>query len=237
MNQSLRFLLLAALIWDTLPAPTLAQTQDFDVALERVGPFCPTNLLEGDRDFAGTPKIYIRTDIRISSDGLRLLLSSRFYAREEGGDHTTVDQTFTQTLWTAPDGQRIVQYAVLTGPNNANLRWSEPRRRGYQEYCNDDCAKDMMRQPEFIQQHRVIGDTEGEDISYGGRCDDASTSFRWPLVACWLAAPQPTRLKRRPPLVADTTTPIVKHPALDTTVPIARHPTLERRKKSKPVHF
>lgn len=165
------------LLWLIAFIPTLAQTQDVDVTLERIGPFCPTHLIEGDRDFAGTPKIYIRTDMRISPDGHKLLLNSRFSAREEGGDHTTVDQTFVHTLWTAPEGQRIVSYAVLTGTSNANLRWSEPRQRGYQEWCNDNCAKDQMRQPEFVQQHRVIGDTEGEDISWGGRCDDSSTSY------------------------------------------------------------
>ncbi len=227
MTPFLRFLLLPILLWAALLAPTRAQTQDFDVALERVGPFCPTHLIEGDRDFGGTPKIYIRTDIRISSDGLRLLLSSRFYAREEGGDHTTVDQTFTQTLWTAPDGQRIVQYAVLTGPNNANLRWSEPRRRGYQEYCNDDCAKDMMRQPEFVQQHRVIGDTEGDDISYSGRCDDASTSFSLAisrlLVSCIPTNPaQTTNNSRSAYKDSDTKAPNTRYNSADSKAPNTR---------------
>lgn len=86
--------LIAAALVALAGQKVLAQTQNFDVTLERIGPFCPIYLIEGDRDFAGIPQISIRSDLRISPDGHKLMLSTRFYAREEGGDYTTVDQTF-----------------------------------------------------------------------------------------------------------------------------------------------
>lgn len=175
MNFCLYFL---GLIWVIISPPTLAQTQTFDITPERIGPFCPTYLTEGDRDFGGTPRIDIRTELSIAPDRQTLRLSIRFHAREEGGDHTTVEQTVEHLLWTAPDGHRIVSYAVLANFGNAGSRWSEPRQRTYQDYCNyDDCAQDLIRQPKFVEQYRVIGNTSGDDVSQGGPCDDNSTNY------------------------------------------------------------
>ncbi|WP_373548111.1 hypothetical protein [Haliscomenobacter sp.] len=156
-------------VWTRTSGQSGAQTRT--ITPNPIGILCPTRLVRGDAELGGGnfggPRIQCNVSLRVSADNAHLEAIIYYKVEEEVGDNSTVEQTFTQRIWTAPANQRI------TNINSA--RSSSASQRGPMAGpeifgCNDGEIVNMRLTGGLLRSLQVIGDTGGSDISNDNDC-------------------------------------------------------------------
>lgn len=137
-----------------------------------VGPYCPTTLLGGDRDFDGHgPEIrsWIRLDIE---GGNKLYATVNFHARETESDWSETEGTWKKLLFTAPEGFTISK--IESGKYSEVHYISRPGMgpftpKGLQQILFPTRGSSGTNVPfqddGLVTRWNIVGDTMGDDIS------------------------------------------------------------------------
>ncbi|WP_373548109.1 M12 family metallopeptidase [Haliscomenobacter sp.] len=146
------------------PAPTQSQI----VNPASIGTLCPTRKTRGDAEFGGGPQIQCNVNIQVSADAAHLDAVIYFKAEETGGDYSTVEQTFTQRIWSAPANQRI-SGITSSRSSTSSRRGTNAGGEGWGG-CNDGEILEMPVMGGLVRRIQVIGDTGSGDISGDNDC-------------------------------------------------------------------
>jgi len=116
-----------------------------------IGPYIPPHT-RGDREFAGNgPRV--SSMIRLSSpDHFRVIATVTMQAVETHSDWTTAYGTQTFSIYTAPDGYKILR---INGPTSVT-----------HAYLDDNIKPDFFQPGLPVRQLEYMGDTEGDDAGY-----------------------------------------------------------------------
>lgn len=153
-----------------------------------LGPFCPTALLEGDRDFSGHgPAIVASVNIQISADRLELEAIINFRARETTHDWSTTEGRWTRTIYTAPPGRRIMAINSETQSSCDFISGAASAQFGFPGGGNT-----VYRPPltgSLARVFEIVGDTGGDDISSDNDCgDDTRITVRFNPISLTLGS-------------------------------------------------
>jgi hypothetical protein len=157
----------------TIPETTIRLT---DITAE----LCPTTLERGDREFNGGPLININARLQVTADGSGIDAIITYRAEETGGDRSTATGTFTQRVFNASAGTRIVSVSAATATSAVVFRGAGAGAEF--GICNEGVVQDAVPVTGgLIQRIVVVGDTGGNDISAGGgcRCDTKIKSINF----------------------------------------------------------
>jgi hypothetical protein len=141
-----------------------------------VGPYCPTKLLGGDREFGGHgPEIWAWIRLKIVNK-TQLFADVYMHARETVSDWSETEGTWSKLLYTAPRGYEIaelptanyseVHYISKPGVSAfspAGLVQALGGARGTDAPFTDDG---------LVSRWNIVGDTGGDDISTDDNCND-----------------------------------------------------------------
>jgi Subtilase family len=130
---------------------------------------CPTTLERGDREFGGGPLINITARLQVSADGSAIDAIINYRAEETGGDRSTATGTFTQRVFTASAGTRIISVTAATASSTV-LNFRGGGAGAEFGICNEGVVQDAPVTGGLIRRIVVVGDTGGNDISAGGGC-------------------------------------------------------------------
>lgn len=162
---------------DKQKSSAIASTQTFTIKSSLVGPFCPTKLVAGDRDFAGRgPEIWASASISFNSNAVIALI--KFRAKElQGGDNSETTGTKLEVLYKAPAGQEIT---AVTGGKSAEVHFiSKSPVTSFApgtlaRTLNANSSSVVDKNDGLVQKWEIYGDTNGPDISDNNNCDDNS---------------------------------------------------------------
>ena len=141
-----------------------------------VGPFCPTKLMGGDREFGGHgPEIWswIKLEIR---GGTELVATVYMHARETQSDWSETEGTWVKVLYTAPAGYTISQ--ISSGKYSEVHYISSPAvssftPAGLLQSIGTTNGKDVpFKDDGLVTRWNIVGDTGGTDISDDNDCHD-----------------------------------------------------------------
>ena len=141
-----------------------------------VGPFCPNELMGGDREFDGHgPEVWAWIRLKIVQ---KKYIDAEVYmhARETVSDWSETEGTWTKRLYTAPTGYEIIE--IQTGKASEVHYVSKPgvssfsptgwyRQSAVQEEHNVPFKDDGL-----VTRWNILGDTGGSDISDDTNCND-----------------------------------------------------------------
>ena len=126
--------------------------------------------LMGDREFAGNgPLIEIDVQASIVDDGTRIEAEISYSATEIGGD-TVLQQTFTRTLYDAPEGFTI---ASIDSDASSHIEAESPDGGFQLGDCTDGPtvpAADITITGGLVASVSMVGDTDGPDVSDDDEC-------------------------------------------------------------------
>ena len=162
-------------------AVTPPATSDITVNLTDItSELCPTTLERGDREFGGGPLINVTARLRVTADGSGIDAVITYRAEETGGDRSTATGTFTQRVFNASAGTRILSVAAATASSTV-LNFRGGGAGAEFGICNEGVVQDAPATGGLIRRIVVVGDTGGNDISAGGgcRCDTKIKSINF----------------------------------------------------------
>lgn len=144
-----------------------------DVALRQrsVGWYCPTRLVNGDREFGGNgPEMTAEAELFLKG-GRELWLKVELWARETGGDRSETRGSWQEKLYQAPAGRGIER--VLSDLRSETGRFVSSKG-GFQILGGGGNAvsKPPIRGGNLVREWEVVGDTGGDDISTDRDCGD-----------------------------------------------------------------
>jgi Astacin (Peptidase family M12A) len=171
------------------------------IAEERVvnirdfGRRCPNRHVRGDQEFGGNVHIYCGASLSINVD---LLSLSVFFAAEEIGGDSYVDQRWTESVFTAPAGRRIIavdRYSSETIATAGSPRptWFRSRSAGPEfGICNEGevhvSGRDFQIRGTLVRDMEIVGDTGHQDINTGNcGCDTGVRNIRFHPVRVYMA--------------------------------------------------
>ena len=141
-----------------------------------VGPYCPTKLLGGDREFGGHgPEIWAWIKLSIEG-GNQLFATVYLHARETQSDWSETEGTWKKLLYTAPSGFTISQ--ILSGKNSEVHYVSKPGMSAFspaalRELLGGASGTDVpFTDDGLVTRWNIVGDTMGDDISTDRNCND-----------------------------------------------------------------
>lgn len=141
-----------------------------------VGPYCPTKLLGGDREFDGHgPEIWASINLTIEN-GNQLFATVYMHARETQSDWSETEGTWKKLLYTAPRGFTISK--ILTGKSSEVHYISKPglsafSPAGLREMLGGASGTDVpFTDDGLVTRWNIVGDTMGDDISTDRNCKD-----------------------------------------------------------------
>lgn len=140
-----------------------------------IGPFCPKQLVAGDRDFAGRGPL-IEASAIVTFSRTTVLATVKFRAKETaGGDNSETQGTTSRILYSAPRGFYI---SKVEGGSKSEVKFigksgsvkfvpmSLAKTLGVNEKSVTDISDGLVAEWE------IYGDTEGTDISDDDNCTD-----------------------------------------------------------------
>ncbi|MBS1919415.1 MAG: hypothetical protein JST17_04090 [Bacteroidetes bacterium] len=141
-----------------------------------VGPYCPTKLLGGDREFGGHgPEIWASIDLSIES-GNQLFATVYMHARETQSDWSETEGTWKKLLYTAPSGFNISE--ITSGKHSEVHYISKPGLGPFspgalRELLGGASGTDVpFKDDGLVTRWNIVGDTMGDDISTDRNCND-----------------------------------------------------------------
>ncbi|MBS1622006.1 MAG: hypothetical protein JST10_00895 [Bacteroidetes bacterium] len=141
-----------------------------------VGPYCPTKLLGGDREFGGHgPEIWANIDITIEN-GNQLFATVYMHARETESDWSETEGTWKKLIYSAPAGYNISQ--IQSGKHSEVHYISKPgigifSKGAAQELFSGAKGNNVAFQDDgLVTRWNIVGDTMGDDISTDRNCKD-----------------------------------------------------------------
>lgn len=151
--------LLAILLWGVdAGAQTIITVQP-----QATGLLCPTHIGWGDLDFYGNgPEVEASATLFVDRDQRRLMARLTMWAQETRPDYTTAQGTADFVVWTAPEGQTLLD-VVST-------------RSDWLSYTDTGHERDFLPGRGPVRVYQLTGDTDGDDL--GGRCTNAGTSVQ-----------------------------------------------------------
>lgn len=168
-----------------------------------VGPFCPKELLGGDREFGGHgPEIF--TWIKLNIVNGRTIEADVFmHARETVADWSETQGTWKKVLYTAPAGYEIV--GIESGKYSEVKYISRPGVNSFspaglvQLLGNVRSETIPFKDDGLVTRWHITGDTGGDDISTDNNCnDDAQVAIQLNPVKVRLRKQQrPNRVVRK----------------------------------------
>ena len=133
-----------------------------------IGPFCPNDLVSGDREFGGGPQLTTNVELQITADRTRIEAIVTFSATERGGANPTkVQGLWREPVYTAPAGAVIT---AIRSPRESN---SDFVGRGAGIELGGCSDGDVLTAPltgGLVKFLRIIGDTGGDDVSDDDDC-------------------------------------------------------------------
>jgi hypothetical protein len=141
-----------------------------------VGPFCPTKVMGGDREFGGHgPEIWswIKLEIR---GGTELIATVYMHARETESDWSETEGTWVKVLYTAPVGYTISD--IASGKYSEVHYISSPAISSFspaglvQAIGNTRGTEVPFKDDGLVTRWNIVGDTGGADISTDRDCHD-----------------------------------------------------------------
>jgi hypothetical protein len=175
--------------------------QEQIVNIPDFGRRCPTRQSHGgDQEFAGNgPSIYCRSTVLLQPPNLNL--ATNFIAAEIGGD-SYVEDTWTQTIFTIPEGMRVLGFdrtlseTVGNQPvtHNLFLRGFRSRAAGPEPLpfvCNEGQVhlngQDFQLRGDLVREMEIVGDTGYQDINTGNcGCDTGIRNIKFNPVRVYL---------------------------------------------------
>lgn len=141
-----------------------------------VGPYCPTKLLAGDREFGGHgPEI--NADITLTiENGNQLFATVNMHARETESDWSETEGSWKKLIYTAPSGFNISQ--IQSGKHSEVHYISKPglgifSKGAAQELFSGAKGNDVAFNDDgLVTRWNIVGDTMGDDISTDRNCKD-----------------------------------------------------------------
>jgi microsomal dipeptidase-like Zn-dependent dipeptidase len=169
-----------------------------------IGPFCPSAVLRGDREFGGHgPDYEAKVTLRIADGAAAasiprapgvgtgtsaLVAKVFFHAEEVGGDRSTTEGTWERVVAIAPPGFRFER--LLSGASSAVQGRSS--KAGFQFVVATDNGARAGVTPstgDLVDEFTIVGDTGGPDISTDDDCrDDTAVSVTFNPIKVKLAA-------------------------------------------------
>ena len=160
-----------------LVAATLTALSGSAFAVERTidlkdirGPLVPTDHYKGDREFGGNgPYMSIDTRLVITHGGRAIAAYVNFDARERGGDYSSVRGKWAKIVWRSRDGSRVRR--ILSNRSERIAGESrdgggfDMRATGASRYDYGGPLNHLTKQYGYLVGAKVVGDTDGDDIS------------------------------------------------------------------------
>lgn len=147
-----------------------------NLAPAEVGPFCPKQLVAGDRDFAGHgPEVWASVEITFTRSAVVAILKLR--AKETpGGDNSETNGTTLKVLYNAPKDYYITG---VQGGKKAEVHYTSKQgftsfvAGGLAKALNSNVSKDLIDNNDgLVKSWEIVGETNGPDISSDDNCDD-----------------------------------------------------------------
>ena len=146
-----------------------AQDTTVQVMPSTIGPYCPSKLLGGDREFGGHgPEIWAWIKLKIV-DKKYIDAEVYMHARETTSDWSETDGTWTKRIYTAPAGFQIS--AILSGNYSEVHYVSKPGVNAFspaglaQALGGARGADVPFKDDGLVRRWNIVGDTGGGDIS------------------------------------------------------------------------
>ena len=146
-----------------------AQDTTVQVMPSTIGPYCPSKLLGGDREFGGHgPEIWAWIKLKIV-DKKYIDAQVYMHARETTSDWSETDGTWTKRIYTAPAGFQIS--AILSGNYSEVHYVSKPGVNAFspaglaQALGGARGADVPFKDDGLVRRWNIVGDTGGGDIS------------------------------------------------------------------------
>lgn len=141
-----------------------------------VGPYCPTKLLGGDREFGGHgPEIWASINLTIEN-GNQLFATVYMHARETQSDWSETEGTWKKLIYTAPSGFNIS--GITSGKSSEVHYISKPGLGAFspgalRELLGGATGTDVpFTDDGLVTRWNIVGDTMGDDISTDRNCSD-----------------------------------------------------------------
>ncbi|MBI3719135.1 MAG: hypothetical protein HY252_11150 [Sphingobacteriales bacterium] len=147
-----------------------------NLAPSEVGPFCPKQLVAGDRDFAGHgPEVWASVEITNTRSAVVAILKYR--AKEIGGDNSETTGTTLQILYNVPantgtyitgvkGGKKAEVHFISKSPVTTFAAGTLARS------LNINALSVLDNNDGVVNKWTIYGDTNGADISDDDNCDD-----------------------------------------------------------------
>ena len=140
-----------------------------------IGPYCPTKLMGGDREFGGHgPEIWAWVNIKIV--GNTIVADLYMHARETVSDWSETEGTWSKVIYTAPAGYQIS--AINSGVHSEVHYISRPgvsafSPLGLATALGGQKGTDVpFKDDGLVTRWNIVGDTGGDDISTDNNCND-----------------------------------------------------------------
>lgn len=147
----------------------IAQDTTVQVMPSTIGPYCPSKLLGGDREFGGHgPEIWAWIKLKIV-DKKYIDAEVYMHARETTSDWSETDGTWTKRIYTAPAGTQIS--AIVSGKYSEVHYVSQPGVNAFspaglvQALGGARGADVPFKDDGLVRRWNIVGDTGGGDIS------------------------------------------------------------------------
>jgi hypothetical protein len=147
----------------------MGQDTTVQVMPSTIGPYCPSKLLGGDREFGGHgPEIWAWIKLKIV-DGKYIDAEVYMHARETTSDWSETDGTWTKRIYTSPAGFQIS--AILSGKYSEVHYVSKPGVNAFspaglaQALGGARGADVPFKDDGLVRRWNIVGDTGGGDIS------------------------------------------------------------------------
>ncbi|MDP4264842.1 MAG: hypothetical protein Q8941_20105 [Bacteroidota bacterium] len=169
-----------------------------------IGPYCPTKLLAGDREFDGHgPEIWAWVKLRVVGKA-EIYADVYMHARETVSDWSETEGTWSKLLYRAPRGYQInelplTNYSEVHYISKPGVSAFSPA--GVMQAMNGGAkGTDVpFKDDGLVSRWNIVGDTGGDDISTDDDCnDDTQVAVQLNLLKVKL---------QRPVLVKNVTIP------------------------------
>lgn len=136
---------------------------------QSIGSFCPTVVIQGDREFGGNgPRMHSSISLQISPDGQHLEAVVDLHAFETGGDNSTTVGRWIKRVWSVEPGKRIVS---IDSDTYSEVNFTSEAAGAEFAGCNDGKVyTPPIDGGRLARVYQIIGDTGGGDISDDNNC-------------------------------------------------------------------
>jgi hypothetical protein len=141
-----------------------------------IGPYCPSKLLAGDREFGGHgPEIWSWIDLKIENKNV-IVSTVYMHARETVSDWSETEGSWIKTIYTAPRGFEIAE--IMSGVHSEVHYISRPGKSSFSPSgmlaaVGGQGGIDVpFKDDGLVTRWNIVGDTGGPDISDDNNCND-----------------------------------------------------------------